>query len=142
MTTHQKPLRVRNEAGSSVGDVIVTQQATLQAGGAATADFTMDLPVGARIVSVNYQTSVTHTSASAAVTAGSAAGGAQYSASTTVTNAGSAAATATTILAAWQSLAGNVTVNGRDVARVYFRLSLGAAQTSTGTTYAVVQYVA
>ena len=142
MSTFQKPLKVRDAAGSSVGDVVVTQQVTLQAGGAATADFYVDLPVGARLVDMKFQTSVAHTSASAAVTAGSAAGGAQYSASTTVTTAGTAAATATTILAAWQSLAGNVAVNGRDVARVYFRLTLGAAQTSVGTTYAVVSYVA
>ncbi len=142
MSTFTKPLKVRDYAGLSTGDVVVNQRVTVQAGGAATADFYVDLPVGARIVTLAYQTAVAHTSASATIAAGSAAGGAQYASATNVLTAGSGSLTAGTELAAWQSLSGNVTVNGRDVARVYFRLALGAAQTSTGTTYVNVSYVA
>ena len=121
---------------SDAGFVVLSQQVTLQASGAG-ADLNIDrvitLPPGSQLLNIVPDTTTAHTSGTAALTIGSAAGGAQYAASTDVKAKGRVAITPSALVDAWQNIGANFAL--------YFRLALAATSTATGTTVVTVTYV-
>lgn len=118
------------------GFVTLFQQIVLQANGTGAStnvDGSITLPPGSQLVSVVLDTTVAHTSTTAAVTLGSAVGGAQYLASADVKAKGRVVAAPGSVVDAWQDVGANVTL--------YARLALGTTTTATGTTVVNVTYV-
>ena len=121
---------------TDAGFVTLFQQIVLQANGTGAStnvDGSITLPPGSQLVSVELDTTVAHTSTTAAVTLGSAVGGAQYLASADVKAKGRVVAAPGSVVDAWQDVSANVTL--------YARLALGATTTATGTTAVNVTYV-
>ena len=121
---------------TDAGFVTLLQQIVLQANGTGAStnvDGSINLPPGSQIVSVLPDTTVAHTSTSAAITLGSAVGGAQYLASADVKAKGRVVAVPGAVVDAWQDVGANVTLNAR--------LALGTTTTATGTTAVNITYV-
>lgn len=118
------------------GFVVLSQQITLQAAGtgaASNVDGSLVLPPGSQILNIVPDTTVAHTSGTAALTVGSAAGGAQYVASTDIKAKGRVAITPSALVDAWQDVGTNVIL--------YFRLALASTSTAVGTTMVTITYI-
>lgn len=121
---------------SDAGFAVLAQQVVLQAdgtGASANVDAVEYLPPGSQILSIAVDTTAAHTSTTAALTVGSAVGGAQYVASTDVKAKGRVIITPSTLVDAWQDV-GKATV-------LNFRLALGTTSTAVGTTFVTVTYI-
>lgn len=118
------------------GFVVLSQQITLQAAGTGAGiniDSALQLPPGSQILNIIPDTIVAHTSGTAALTVGSAVGGAQYVASTDVKAKSRVAVTPSALVDAWQDIGTNVLL--------YFRLALNSTSTAVGTTVVTVTYI-
>ena len=120
MSTFQKPLKVRDDRGDSVGNVVLSQTQLVnfvaEAGaGSDNVDFTFKLPAGAQILEYYVDTLTAWDSVtSAGLTLGSAAGGTEYMTSVDVKSNGREAATKTAAqLAAMDDIGANTVVYGR-----------------------------
>lgn len=124
-------------ASRDAGFSVLAQVATVQAAGAATADFVAYLPDGTQIVDVLLDTVTLHTSASATLAGGSTVGGTDLWPATNVLTAARARPTFTGAqLNAMQSM---THVSGATDVPVNMRLALGTP-TSVGTTKVVILY--
>lgn len=119
------------QAGRDVGYHLGMQEVTIQASGAATADFVAYLPDGAQLVDVLLDTTVLHTSASATLSGGTAVAGTELWPATNILSAGRARPTFTAAQLA--AMAAMPHVNGQPDSPVHMRLALGTP-TSVGTT--------
>ena len=119
------------QAARDAGIKLCMQEITVQAGGAATADFVAYLPDGAQLVDVLLDTTVLHTSASATLSGGTAVAGTELWPATNVLSAGRARPTFTAAQLA--AMAAMPHVNGQSDSPVHMRLALGTP-TSVGTT--------
>lgn len=121
---------------NDAGFAVLAQQVVLQANGTGASvnvDAVEFRPPGSQILNIVIDTTVAHTSTTAAVTIGSAAGGAQYVASTDVKAKGRVAITPSALVDAWQDV-GTATA-------LIFRLALGTTTTAVGTTAVTVTYI-
>lgn len=114
------------------GSMVMTQQVTIQADGAATVDASVVLPKGAEIIDLNFDTTVAHTAATLTIAAGVTAGGTEYASATDSKAGGRHTPTFTAAqLAAMNNVGANTTM--------YFRAAAGTP-TTTGTTVVKVTY--
>lgn len=132
------------QAGSSAtpsrdaGFSVFATTTVIQAAGAATADFVDYLPDGARIVDIKLDSPTAHTSGTATLQGGSTVGGTDFFSATDVKSTARISPTFTAAqLAATQPMAH---VSGQGDVPVNLRLTLGATQTSVGTTYCTILY--
>ena len=117
---------------TDVGYAVLTQQATIQAGGGATDDANLVLPANSEVLDILFDTTVAHTAATFTVAAGITAGGTEYASATDVKAAGRVRPTFTAAqLAAINNISTNTTV--------YFQSAAGTP-TTTGTTVCKVLY--
>lgn len=118
------------------GFAVLFQRVILQASGVGAdvnVDGTLVLPPGSQLLSLVPETTTAHASGTAALTVGSAVGGAQYVASTDVKAKGRVAVVPAALVDAWQDVGASTTL--------HFRLALAATSTATGTTAVGVTYI-
>jgi len=118
--------------GTDMGHAVLTQQATIQAGGGATDTTSITLPAGAEVLDIIFDTQVAHTAATYTVEAGITAGGEEYASATNIKAGGRVRPTFTAAqLLAMDDISTNTTM--------YFQAAAGTP-TTTGTTVAKVVY--
>lgn len=89
MSTFQKPLKVRDDRGDSVGNVMLTQTALLNFDATLVQTISFKVPAGAQLIASYVDTLTAFNSAtSATLTMGSAAAGTQYITSVDAKTAG------------------------------------------------------
>lgn len=112
MSTFQKPLKVRDDRGDSVGNVVVSQTALITFDADLTQEATFKLPAGAQLVDVVVDVLTAYDSAtSATLTVGSASAGTQYAGSVDGKTAGRVRPTFSAAqLAAMDDIGANTTV--------------------------------
>lgn len=102
-TTHKGPLRsgtIKEGSNVNVGYVVLSQSVTLTANGAAQVNGTVKVPVGSQILDILADTTTAWNGTTAPITAGTAAGGTQYSAALSGLTGGRQAAVFTAAQAA------------------------------------------
>jgi hypothetical protein len=112
MSTFQKPLRVRDDRGDSVGNVALSQTALINFDADLTQEATFKVPAGAQLVDVIVDVLTAYDSAtSATLTVGSASAGTQYAGSVNAKTTGRVRPTFSAAqLAAMDDVGANTTV--------------------------------
>lgn len=124
-------------AARDVGYNVLAKVVDIQAGGAASADFTTYLPDGAELIDVILDSVTAHTSATATVAVGTTVGGTELASATDVKTT---ARTRPTFTAAQLTQAQAIPhTSGQPDTPIYLRLAL-TTPTSVGLTKAILVY--
>lgn len=135
MSTFQKPLKVRDNRGDSVGNVVLSQTALLNFDATLVQTVSIKVPEGAQLVAFFADTLTAFNSlTSATLSIGSAAAGTQYASGVDVKTDGREAPTLTAAqLAAMDDVGTNTTV---------YATVTSVGQPTAGQVRITVQYVA